>query len=96
MDFVAFVGGTRQFYKKAYRKIQKVLIVGSYFGTQEWNFTSNNTDELLGKTKNFKFNRGEHDFDFHSVDWKKFFVNFMPGINRYFFKEIDGSLKPEK
>lgn len=96
MDFVALILGKKVMYSKAYKKIEKVLVMMSYFGTREWEFTNGNVDRLLKCTRDFKYEKGNLEFDIRKINWNEYFRNYIPGIKRYFFKEDCGSLRQMK
>lgn len=74
----------------------------SYFGLREWKFSNNNIDQLIKSMKFSKKStsvipveksivNGEArqilEFDMKAIDWNEYFVNYLPGITKYFFKE---------
>lgn len=93
MDFLCLLIGKKMNYRKAYRKTEKILIMMSFFGTREWNFRNENIQRLVERTKEFKYQRGNLDFDIRNIDWNQYFRNYIPGIKRYYFKEDCDNVK---
>lgn len=87
MDVAAMLVGKRMIFTKAYKKIEKVLIMMSYFGCREWNFRCDNVQRMIEETKDFKYQRGDLNFDMRTIDWNEYFRNYIPGIKRFVFKE---------
>jgi len=87
MDILALAIGKKMIYRKAYRKTEKILIIMSFFGLQEWKFHNQNIRQLVEKTKDFKMQRGSLEFDMRNINWTEYFRSYIPGIKRYYFKE---------
>lgn len=96
MDLAAFLVGKKMIFSKAYKRIEKVLLMMSYFGNREWNFGNKNIERLVQETSAFRFERGDLCFDIKTIDWNEYFRNYIPGIKRYFFKESCDDLRKLK
>lgn len=72
---------------KAYRKIDTVLEMMSYFGLRDWKFCNNNVLQL-NKLISYR-NRQLYslDFEMEKINWSEYFRHYIPGIKKYHFKE---------
>lgn len=63
----------------------------SYFGLREWDFENTNIDRLSAEIRSLTENNGVDntnlEFDMKTIDWEEYFVNYLPGIKKYVFKE---------
>jgi alcohol-forming fatty acyl-CoA reductase len=92
MDILALAVGKKMIYRRAYKKTEQILIMMSFFGLREWNFGNRNVEMLLEKTRNFRYQHANMDFDMRKINWEEYFRNYIPGIKRYYLKEnIDKS-----
>lgn len=57
----------------------------SYFGLREWKICNANVRHLSDGLD--KMDREKLEFDLKTIDWNEYFLNYMPGIKKYFFKE---------
>lgn len=85
LDFIALLSGKKRIYLKTQNKFKSMMISLTPFNTRQWAFGNQNMKILVEETKHFKFKRGEHNFDWLTIDWDEFFKNFIPGINRFVF-----------
>lgn len=85
LDFIAFLSGKKRIYLKMQNKFKSMMISLTPFNARQWAFGNQNMKRLVEETKHFKFKRGEHNFDWLTIDWDEFFKNFIPGINRFVF-----------
>lgn len=83
LDFIAYLSGQKRIYSKTIRKFKTMMIALAPFHTIEWTFGYQNMERLIQETKHFKFQRGEHNFDYRKIDWDEYFINFIPGIKRH-------------
>lgn len=73
-------------YTKGYKKLCRVIIMMSYFGLRDWNFQNDNID-ALSVTIQQSARANSLEFDMKTIDWKEYFLFYLPGIKKYFFKE---------
>lgn len=74
-------------YTKGYKKLCRVIIMMSYFGLRDWNFQNDNIDRLSTEIQRISNEENELEFDMKTIDWKEYFLFYLPGIKKYFFKE---------
>uniref|UniRef100_A0A1B0DHD5 Fatty acyl-CoA reductase n=1 Tax=Phlebotomus papatasi TaxID=29031 RepID=A0A1B0DHD5_PHLPP len=79
--------GLHEPFVKAYRKIDTVLEMMSYFGLRDWKFCNNNVLQL-NKLISYR-NRQLYslDFEMEKINWSDYFRHYIPGIKKYHFKE---------
>jgi Male sterility protein len=77
-------------FAKLYTKIDQLLYTMSYFGLREWQFDNRNITRLSQVLKSQNVHQME--FDLSTVDWNRYFRNYMPGIRKFYLKENDEKL----
>lgn len=66
----------------------------SYFGLREWTFYNQNINSL---SKCLIQNKQPNlQFDMKTIDWNEYFLYYLPGIKKYFFKENSSNVKENK
>lgn len=66
----------------------------SYFGLRDWDFNNQNINNL---SKCLKKNRQANlEFDMATIDWHEYFQYYLPGIKKYFLKEINPDIGQSK
>jgi alcohol-forming fatty acyl-CoA reductase len=94
LDFKALLFNQKRIYLRSFKKLEKVLMMMSYFGKKQWTFKNGNVHRLRSETKNFVYQKGSLDVDVALVNWSEYFKHFLPGIKRFVFKEtLDGKSK---
>lgn len=78
-------------YRRGYKKLIRVVHMMSYFGLNDWDFGNQNMARLaldVREAECRKSLRGSTlEFDLNSIDWDDYFVEYLPGIKKYVFKE---------
>ncbi|KAM3955063.1 fatty acyl-CoA reductase wat-like [Aphomia sociella] len=85
VDAILYIIGKEPILNKVYNKAWKITSVLSYFTTNEWFFTDNNTLELYQS-----LSRTDQDlfaFDSKVIDWKEMLLIWGVGIRRYIVKD---------
>lgn len=63
----------------------------AYFGLREWSFENTNISRLASDVRRqYGPNSGDNinlEFELSTIDWEDYFLNYLPGIKRYVFKE---------
>lgn len=57
----------------------------SYFGLRDWKFDNTNINSLSNSL--IYNNENKLQFDMATIDWNEYFLHYLPGIKKYFFKE---------
>lgn len=94
MDSVASLFGKRTNMITIYNKINKFSDVLAYFTTRNWTFKNDNVQNLwlsLSPQDKMIF-----PFDMSSLDWDKFFYNYVRGIREYVLKDDMSSVEYAK
>lgn len=85
-----------------FRKLCRVLTMMSYFGLREWRFSNENISQLVKSMKFSEKSTIVQDsgagvgvsdsmqklleFDMRAIDWNEYFIYYLPGITKYFYK----------
>lgn len=60
----------------------------SYFGLRDWNVYNGNVSGLAKILRQSDGGRSYAlQFDMTTIDWNEYFLSYLPGIKKYFFKE---------
>lgn len=70
---------------KTYKKIHKFSNVISFFCTNEWTFTNNNTQKLW--TKLGPVDQEIFHFNIQTLHWKDYLTFYIKGMRVYLFKD---------
>ena len=87
LDAVASIQGKKANNLRYAQKFLKFLDAMSFFTLVKFDFKSKNLPVLAAKVSKMKSYKSQLDFDLRNVDWNDFYLNFLPGIKKYFFKE---------
>lgn len=87
LDLFAVLSGKKRVCSKTMKKFELLINSLAPFNSHQWTFGNANYNRLIKETEVFRFQRGEHAFDYRTIDWDEFFRNFIPGIDRYFLKK---------
>lgn len=66
----------------------------SYFGLRDWKFENSNIINL--STVLQQGHKNSLEFDMGTIDWNEYFLFYLPGIKKYFFKESYSQIKESR
>lgn len=58
----------------------------SYFGLRKWEFSNRNIVKLNSVVEKSRYLRDTLQFDCTTVNWPDFFSNYIPGVQKYYYK----------
>lgn len=73
-------------YTNGYQRLCRVVRVMSYFGLRDWHVRNDNMRDLSQTLRQLPVDCGL-PFDMATINWEEYFLYYLPGIKKYFFKE---------
>lgn len=64
----------------------------AYFGLRRWDFSNANIVKLNTVIEQSRSLRDILQFHSRTVDWSEFFKQFIPGVQKYYFKVTSGKV----
>ena len=75
---------------RIYSKAQAGILALRYFCTNEWSFSTENTNKLYLQLN--KTDRNIFKFDIKDVSWESYIHSYVYGMRKYVLKESDENL----
>lgn len=79
-------------YTQGYQKLCRIINMMSYFGLRDWHFRNANVHSLSQALRQQPINC-DLPFDMATINWEEYFLSYLPGIKKYFFKESYSNLE---
>ncbi|XP_076257201.1 putative fatty acyl-CoA reductase CG5065 isoform X1 [Rhynchophorus ferrugineus] len=94
LDLYLYLSGQKPIMLKLTRKFNRALYEGSFFSTNQWDFKSSSTSELVKIVKESdKSKCFELDFSIENrFDWNDYILEFFKGIREFVLKDDMSSL----
>lgn len=64
----------------------------AYFGLKRWDFSNDNVIQLSRSIDQSPWLTKELQFHGKTVDWEQFFCEFIPGVQKFYYKVTSGQV----
>ncbi|XP_055687402.1 fatty acyl-CoA reductase wat isoform X2 [Lutzomyia longipalpis] len=93
LDFLLLIAGKKRTFIKAYRKIEIILEIMSYFGLRDWKFSNDNIRYMNQLISHRNRQHYSLDFEMEHINWDEYFRHYIPGIRKFHFREDPGNVR---
>ncbi|KAK1136719.1 hypothetical protein K0M31_001259 [Melipona bicolor] len=91
MDIFLKLSGRKPMIMKTSKMFNQMVRVVKFFGQHEWTFHQENVTDMIKRVKLLK-DRDIVKLDLWNMDWKKYIITYMAGIEKFILKEDSKSI----